>query len=267
VLDVRQLTLSIDGSRKIHDVSFSLAPGERVCLLGGSGSGKSLTARCLLGALPIGSQLSGSIRLQGHDVAGLPLSRRPPDERPAAIFQDSATSLNPLFTIEAQLRMALKRQPTHRSLPDLLRSVGFADPHTVLARYPGELSGGQRQRLCIALALLCERPLLIADEPTTALDVVTQAQVLHTLLARLQQSPHTGLLFITHDITVAAMICQRALVMENGRLVEQGEMRRLLTHPRHSYTRALVSAARQASAGAAFSRQSRMPFAPCAQAS
>ncbi|WP_050569857.1 ABC transporter ATP-binding protein [Dickeya sp. NCPPB 3274] len=267
MLDVRQLTLCIDGDLKIHDLSFSLAPGERVCLLGGSGSGKSLTARCLLGALPIGSQLSGSIRLQGHDVAGLPLSQRPPAERPAAIFQDSATSLNPLFTIEAQLRMALKHQQTHQALPDLLRAVGFSDPHAVLTRYPGELSGGQRQRLCIALALLCERPLLIADEPTTALDVVTQAQVLQTLQDRLQQSPRTSLLFITHDITVAAMVCQRALVMENGRLVEQGEMRQLLTHPRHSYTRALVSAARQASAGAVFSRQNRAPSVSWSQAS
>lgn len=267
MLDVRQLALCIDGEHKIHDLSFSLAPGERVCLLGGSGSGKSLTTRCLLGALPIGSQLSGSIRLEGHEVAGLPLSQRPLSKRPAAIFQDSATSLNPLFTIEAQLRMALKHQQTYQALPDLLRAVGFSDPQAVLTRYPGELSGGQRQRLCIALALLCERPLLIADEPTTALDVVTQALVLQTLQDRLQCSPRTSLLFITHDITVAAMICQRALVMEGGRLVEQGDMRQLLTQPRHSYTRALVSAARQAAVGTAFPCQSRTPAASWSQAS
>ncbi|GAB7196068.1 ATP-binding cassette domain-containing protein [Dickeya oryzae] len=249
MLYVRQLTLCIGGKNKIDDVSFSLAPGEHVCLLGGSGSGKSLTARCLLGVPPVGSQLSGSIRLQGKEVANIALSQRPPCERPAAIFQDSATSLNPLFSIESQFRMALRHQPAPSTLPDILHAVGFSDPCTLFRRYPGELSGGQRQRLCIALALLCERPLLIADEPTTALDVITQAQVLQTLQARLQQSPRTSLLFITHDITVAAMICQRALVMENGHLVEQGNMHQLLTSPRHAYTQALVAAARQSSVG------------------
>ncbi|TYL44592.1 ABC transporter ATP-binding protein [Dickeya sp. ws52] len=267
MLDVKQLTLCIDGKNKINDVSFSLTPGERVCLLGGSGSGKSLTARCLLGVLPVGGRLSGSIRLQGKEVANIALSQRPPCERPAAIFQDSATSLNPLFSIEAQFRMALRSQPAPRALPDLLRAVGFTDPQAVLMRYPGELSGGQRQRLCIALALLCERPLLIADEPTTALDVVTQAQVLQTLQTRLQQSPRTSLLFITHDITVAAMICQRALVMENGRLVEQGDMRQLLNAPRHTYTRALIAAARQSSVGNRHNPQAVTPTIPWSQAS
>lgn len=246
MLEVTRLQLAIQGQTKVRDVSFSVAAGERVGLLGASGSGKSLTARALLGALPTGTQVCGSIRLHGEEIAQSPIQRRPARCRPAAIFQDASTSLNPLVTVGKQLRMAMQStglspQPLHA----LLLSVGFDDPEVILSRYPGELSGGQRQRICLSLALLCQRPLLIADEPTTALDVISQAQVLNTLRAYSHDNSDSALLFITHDIAVAASLCQRLLVMMDGHIVEQGETRTLLTHPRHAYTRTLVDAARQ----------------------
>ncbi|MFP1914792.1 ATP-binding cassette domain-containing protein [Lonsdalea quercina] len=246
MLEVTRLQLAIQGQTKVRGVSFSVAAGESVGLLGASGSGKSLTARALLGALPAGTQVCGSIRLCGEEIAQSPIQRRPAQCRPAAIFQDASTALNPLVTVEKQLRMAmhspyLSPQP----LRALLLSVGFDDPDVMLSRYPGELSGGQRQRICLALALLCQRPLLIADEPTTALDVISQAQVLNTLQAYSRDNSDSALLFITHDIAVAAALCHRLLVMMDGQIVEQGDTRTLLNHPRHAYTRALVNAARQ----------------------
>ena len=247
MLEVTHLQLAIQGQTKVHDISFSLAAGERVGLLGASGSGKSLTARALLGALPATTQVSGSILFCGEEIAHRPVQRRPARCRPAALFQDASTALNPLVTVEKQLRMAMQstdlahQQPLHA----LLLSVGFDDPEMILSRYPGELSGGQRQRVCLSLALLCQRPLLIADEPTTALDVMSQAQVLSTLRAYSCSNPDSALLFITHDIAVAASLCHRLLVMKDGYLVEQGDTRTVIDHPQHEYTRALVQAARQ----------------------
>lgn len=250
MLEVTHLQLAIQGQTKVHDISFSLAAGERVGLLGASGSGKSLTARALLGALPASTQVSGSILFCGEAIAHRPVQRRPARCRPAALFQDASTALNPLVTVEKQLRMAM--QPTvldhhqaRQSLRALLLSVGFDDPEAILPRYPGELSGGQRQRVCLSLALLCQRPLLIADEPTTALDVISQAQVLSTLRAYSCSNPDSALLFITHDIAVAASLCHRLLVMKDGHLVEQGDTHTVIEHPQHDYTRAVVQAARQ----------------------
>lgn len=250
MLEVTRLQLAIQGQTKVHDISFSLAAGERVGLLGASGSGKSLTARALLGALPASTQVSGSIRFCGEEIAHSPVQRRPARSRLAAIFQDSSTALNPLVTVEKQLRMAMQTtglapHQVRRSLRALLLSVGFDDADVILSRYPGELSGGQRQRVCLSLALLCQRPLLIADEPTTALDVISQEQVLNTLRAYSCNHPNSALLFITHDIAVAASLCHRLLVMKDGHIVEQGDTRTLIDHPQHEYTQALVHAARQ----------------------
>lgn len=230
MLEVHQLSLSINRQPKIHPLSFTLAPGERACLLGASGSGKSLIARCLLDMPPPGSKLAGHIRSPG---------------RPAAIFQDSSCALHPLISVGKQLTLAQRAANDAQPPAALLAEMGFEQPAAVMKRYPGELSGGQRQRICIALALLSRSPLLIADEPTTALDVVTQRQVLQALQRGLQRNPRQGLLFITHDIAVAAMLCRRALVMADGRLVEQGELPQLLAQPRHPATQALITAARQ----------------------
>ncbi|WP_223881502.1 ATP-binding cassette domain-containing protein [Affinibrenneria salicis] len=253
LLAVEGLTLMIQGQRKINRISFTLHAGERLCLLGASGSGKSLTARCLLGVPPAHGQIGGYIRIQGHDVTRVNAPLRRGAQRLAAIFQDSSVALNPLVSVGKQLLMALRcaapdRQSLRReAVYPLLSAVGFEQPADIARRYPAEISGGQRQRVCIALALACRSPLLVADEPTTALDMVTQAKVLRALQRCTRGEAAAGLLFITHDIAVAAALCERALVMSQGEIVEQGPLRDLLRNPRHPYTRSLVAAARAAS--------------------
>ncbi|QTF10830.1 ABC transporter ATP-binding protein [Brenneria izadpanahii] len=233
------------GDRKISDLTFSLRAGEKVCLIGASGSGKSLTAKMVIGAPPAGGQISGQIRVNGENVTHLRALARPASSRVSAVFQDSATALNPLMTLGKQLALALGTS-SPSELAMLLDDMGLGDIDNLPRRFPSELSGGQRQRICIALALLSRTRLLVADEPTTALDVITQQQVLQVLQARCAQPSAPALLFITHDIAVAAQLCQRGLVMEQGCLVESGDMRRLLNAPQHPYTRALVKAARHA---------------------
>jgi peptide/nickel transport system ATP-binding protein len=245
VLVAEGLTLQLAGEKRICDLSFSIGAGERVCLLGASGSGKSLTAKAITGTSPAGAHLSGSIRVNGVEVCGKPPVSRCAKSRVAAVFQDSSTALNPLMTIGKQLRLALPAACT-QELDAILSAVGLGDLTQLSARYPAELSGGQRQRLCLALAMQTSSALLVADEPTTALDVLTQHQVLQAMRASFSASPSRALLFITHDLAVAAQLCDRALVMENGVLVESASVAQLLSHPQHPYTRQLVQAARKA---------------------
>ncbi|MBJ7220318.1 MULTISPECIES: ATP-binding cassette domain-containing protein [unclassified Brenneria] len=245
ILQIDRLDLSLGGDSKVSDVSFSLYPGERVCLIGASGSGKSLTARAAIGTPPAGCRINGRIRVNGEDVTHLKALARPASARVSAIFQDSAGALNPLMRLGKQLSLALGAS-SQAELAALLDDMGLGDIPHLQQRFPAELSGGQRQRICIALALLGKTRLLVADEPTTALDVITQQQVLQVLQARCARPDAPALLFITHDIAVAAQICQRGLVMEAGRLVESGDMRQLLNAPRHPYTRSLIAAARRA---------------------
>ncbi|POE06859.1 dipeptide/oligopeptide/nickel ABC transporter ATP-binding protein [Pectobacterium odoriferum] len=233
------------GETKVSDISFTLFAGERVCLLGASGSGKSLTAKAVIGTPPSGCQISGSIRVNGEAVSQLKALARPQASRVSAVFQDSATALNPLMPLGKQLSLALKT-PSSVELSALLAAMKLDDIPNLLQRYPAELSGGQRQRICITLALLGKTRLLVADEPTTALDVITQKQVLQVLQERSAQPDAPALLFITHDIAVAAQLCQRGLVMENGRVIESGSMQQLLNAPQQPYTRSLVAAARRA---------------------
>lgn len=246
VLEVDNLSLSIGNDNKIIGLTFSLRAGEKVCLLGASGSGKSLTAKMVIGTPPANGRVSGQIRVNGENVTRLNALSRPVCARVSAVFQDSATALNPLMTLGKQLSLALGAS-SQAELSMLLDDMGLGDIANLPQRYPSELSGGQRQRICIALALLGRTRLLVADEPTTALDVITQQQVLQVLQDRCAQPSAPALLFITHDIAVAAQLCQRGLVMEQGRLVEAGSMQQLLHAPQHPYTRRLVRAARHAS--------------------
>jgi peptide/nickel transport system ATP-binding protein len=255
-LAVKSLSVTTGADRLVHDLSFQVVPGERVALLGASGSGKSLTAAAVLGSLTPALTVTGDISLFGSPQESALAGGR--GGSVAAIYQDSLSALNPLVTVGGQLIAALRAearrssaaaaaQDARRTVSDLLTSVGIDDPQRTLRGYPAELSGGQRQRVCIALALLCRAQLLIADEPTTALDVVNQARVVEVLRDYARASS-AAILFITHDLAVAASLCDRALVLEGGRLVESATMADLINRPQHPYSRALVAAATPARA-------------------
>lgn len=267
-LEVSDLRISLHGRVLVQDASFTVPTGHRVCLLGESGSGKSLTAGAVLGRLPARAVATGSIRVNGVEVLNRPTPDRPDRARAAMVFQDSAVALNPLVRLRSQLVEPLRR---HRGLSvaaateaalSLVESVGLPDPATLLDRFSGELSGGQRQRICIALALACNTRLMVADEPTSALDLVTQQRVLG-VLRRYTAEPNTpALLFITHDFGAAAELCRTALVMQAGRIVERGPIVELLAAPENSYTQRLVRAARAATLSSAPHGVSRPPTAP-----
>ncbi|WEX85790.1 ABC transporter ATP-binding protein [Sinorhizobium garamanticum] len=240
----------IGTQRVVDGLSFNVFPGERVCLLGASGSGKSLTAGAILGLLPASACAQGSIRVQGREVIDLPAARRPIDVRVGMVFQDSFSALNPLVSIGSQLQEPFRRlhdlspRAALQAAIELLDAMALPDPGQIVRRSPAELSGGQRQRVCIALALACKTPLLVADEPTTALDVVTQAQVLRVLKESTGRTGTPALLFITHDLCAASELCERAIVIERGTLVESNRVDALIADPQHSFTRELVAAAR-----------------------
>lgn len=245
VLSVERLSLEAGDNKLVSDISFNLFDAERVCLIGASGSGKSLTAKAITGTLPAGIKVKGNISVTGCKVGGLHASRRPRHSRVSMIFQDSSTALNPLSSVGKQLALVLKTNDSS-IIHNLLNKLKLDDIPDLLKRYPSELSGGQRQRICIALALMGGNRLLVADEPTTALDVISQQKVLQVLAHRSTQPDAPALLFITHDIAVAAHLCQRAIVMEKGQIVESGSMQQLLNAPCHAYTKKLVRAAHHA---------------------
>ncbi len=251
LLEVSNLsTLIQSGTRKVRaldDVSFHIERGETFALLGESGCGKSMTALSVLRLLPTGGHVvSGSVRLDGQDLVSLPevTMRSVRGARIAMIFQEPMTSLNPVLTVSQQISEVLV---THQQLANaelkqrqlsLLESVGIPDPARVLASYPHQLSGGMKQRIMIAIALACEPDLLIADEPTTALDVTIQAQVLR-LLRNLQTKTGMGMLFITHDLGVVAEVAQRVAVMYAGEIVELATRDEFFQRPRHPYSQKL----------------------------
>lgn len=248
-LEVTGLTIRMPAATPVAGVDLRIPAGGRLALLGASGSGKSLTASAVAGCLPGAATARGSVRVAGVEVRHRPAARRPAAARVGLVVQDSATALNPMVTVGRQLRQPLSRRGRSRTaataeLSGLLREVGLDDPGRILAAHPGALSGGQRQRVCLALAVACEVPLLVADEPTTALDLVTQAAVLDLLRRRTGAGSGPALLFITHDIAVAAALCEEIAVMSAGVVVEQGPAARILAAPGHPATRQLVGSAR-----------------------
>ncbi|TFD54483.1 ABC transporter ATP-binding protein [Cryobacterium frigoriphilum] len=247
-LALRNLTVSVRGKFLVHGIDLTVDPGERVALLGASGSGKSLTAAAVLGSLGPEFRASGSLTLFGVPVDVGSTAARRTAMGIAAVYQDSRSALNPLVTIAAQLTLAVRRhhelgaRAARACVAELLASVGIDDPPRTMAGYAAQLSGGQLQRVCIALALACRARLLIADEPTTALDVVNQARVLD-VLRDYGDAERAAILFITHDLAVAASLCDRAVVLQHGRVVEQAAMHDLIERPGHEYARALVASA------------------------
>ena len=255
LLEVRDLSVDFgSGDKAVHavrDVSFDIRRGETLAVVGESGSGKSVTALSVLQLLPypMARHPTGSIRFQGRELVGAPprdlLAVR--GNRISMIFQEPMTSLNPLHTIERQvnevliLHKGLTRAAARRRTLELLEQVGIPEAATRLDAYPHQLSGGQRQRVMIAMALANEPDLLIADEPTTALDVTIQAQILK-LLKTLQARYGMALLFITHDLGIVRKMADRVCVMTQGRVVEQGPVAEVFDRPQHAYTRHLLSA-------------------------
>ncbi|PVA05752.1 ABC transporter ATP-binding protein [Thalassorhabdomicrobium marinisediminis] len=246
LLSISDLSLSIGPVDILHDVTLTVAPGEIVAITGESGSGKSMTALAVMGLLPRGAQASGRVDLDGTDILTTPEPDlcRMRGNTMGMVFQEPMTALNPVQTIGAQvaetieIHEATTKRDARARAADMLVKVGLKVPPT---RYPHELSGGQRQRVVIAMAIARQPRLLIADEPTTALDVTTQARILD-LLRDLVREFDMGLLLITHDLAVVADIADRIVVMQNGRVVEAGPTGQLLRDMQHPYTRALFAA-------------------------
>jgi len=250
VLDIRNLTVTFPGRPVVLDVSIRVEPGEIVAVIGESGSGKTLTALSVLGLLPRQARVTqGSITLNGRPMLEMPANRRRDllGDRLAFIPQDAMRALNPVLTVGDQVGepSVLHRSSTwaaaRRTAVELLRVVHLAEPEKRAADYPHQFSGGMQQRAMIAMGLALEPELLIADEPTTALDVTVQAQVI-SLLRDIREGHGTSILFITHDLGLVADFCDRVYVMYAGRIVEEGPVKDIFENPRHPYTAALLAA-------------------------
>ncbi|WP_419993632.1 dipeptide/oligopeptide/nickel ABC transporter permease/ATP-binding protein [Streptomyces boninensis] len=243
VLAVKDLRIGFDerhdGVDIVDGISFDVRPGEVLGLVGESGCGKSLTALTVMGLQPDGARIGGSVHFDGKELVGMPMSRRRPllGHDMAMIYQDALSSLNPAMTIRAQLKQLIRRGGT-RSAEELLQLVGL-DPVRTLKSYPHELSGGQRQRVLIAMALSRDPKLIVADEPTTALDVTVQAQVIELLL-RLREELDFALILVSHDLALVADVTDRVVVMYGGQIVETGVTADLVEAPNHHYTRGLL---------------------------
>ena len=242
-----------DGSATtlVHDVSFDIAPGERYGLVGESGSGKSMTLRAIAGLLPRGVKvLGGRIEFAGSDLLTMPPGQRRLLMGPkiSMIFQEPMTALNPTMRVGRQVsegprrHFGLSRSAADKLAVEMLALTGIPDPRRRAQAYPHELSGGLRQRIMIAMALSCKPSVVLCDEPTTALDVTVQDQVLR-LLAQLCEEMGSSLVFVTHDLAVVSQTCSRMSVMYAGRLMEQGGVRHVYEAPRHPYTEALFASA------------------------
>jgi peptide/nickel transport system ATP-binding protein len=254
VLSVRDLSVALPGKHDrayaVKDMNFDLMAGEILCIIGESGSGKSVTANTIMGLLPdVMTIESGSIDFKGRALLEMPEHelRKLRGRAVSIIFQDPLSALNPLMTVGDQIREVLDahsvgtKDSRAQKVVEMLTEVGLPDPVLIQYQYPFRLSGGQRQRVMIAMALSLDPDILIADEPTTALDVTTQAQILD-LIARIQKRKGMSVMFITHDFGVVAEIADRVIVMEKGDLVEQGIAKDVLSQPQHLYTKKLLAA-------------------------
>ena len=250
VLEVDALTVTAGGVTLVEDVSFALGRGERVGLIGESGSGKSLTATALMGLLPDDLRAGGSVRLAtvDHDLidADEHLRSTIRGGQMTMVFQEPMTALNPLMRVGAQVAEVFRihgtepdRRAASAAAARLLARVDLPDPERMARRYPHQLSGGQRQRVMLAMALANGPDVLICDEPTTALDVTVQARMLQLIVEGVADRG-AALLFITHDLAVVATVCERVLVMYGGRIVEAGPVADVFTRPGHPYTRGLL---------------------------
>ena len=254
MLEVRDLRTSFftpaGEVKAVNGISFNLESGKVLGIVGESGSGKSVTAYSILQILTHpGRIVGGSIKFKGEELVGCAPEtiRKIRGNKISIIFQDPMTSLNPVYTIGNQLEEAIilhtgrnKEQAKARAA-EMLALVGINEPEKRLTQYPYELSGGMRQRVMIAMALACEPDILIADEPTTALDVTIQAQILE-LLKRLNREREMSILFISHNLNVVRKLCTRVAVMQKGLIVEEGETEAVFHHPQHPYTQRLIAA-------------------------
>jgi len=254
-LEVSDLRVQITGRqgvvRPIDGVSLEIAPGEAVGLVGESGSGKSLTLKSILGLLPPEAKVtSGKILFNGTDLTRLSRSRlnKVRGRRIAMIFQEPMSALNPVMRVGNQIaegprvHLGMSRAQSVRRAMDLMRRVGIPDPEHRFRAFPHEFSGGMRQRVMIAMALSCDPELILCDEPTTALDVTIQDQILR-LLAQLCHESGTSLMFVTHDLPVVAQVCHKVAVMYAGRIVERGTVPEVFSRPLHPYTLGLLRSA------------------------
>jgi len=253
LLEVSDVTVSFGRRRTVavDSISFALGAGQRLGIIGESGSGKTVTALALMGLLPETAQLSGSIMLAGKQLAGLDDAghARLRGDLMSMVFQEPMTALDPTMRVGRQVAEVLLLHTSDRGgsardrVLDMLQRVGLDDAARVADSFPHQLSGGQRQRCLLAMALINSPDLIICDEPTTALDVTVQARVLR-LLDEVLTAERAACLFITHDLAVVSQVCSDVLVMLDGRIVEAGPVQRLFTAPEHPYTRGLVATAR-----------------------
>jgi len=251
LLAVCDLRIAFAGKEAVRGVSFQVGRGETLGLVGESGSGKSATSLAMMRLLPNTAKVTGSIELAGSEMLTLPEAevRRRRGQDVAMIFQEPMTALNPVMKVGRQIGEALlahapkmRRHEVRELVLQAMHEVGLPDPERRCDDYPHQFSGGQRQRVVIAMALINKPRLLIADEPTTALDVTVQAQIL-ALLKKLRVEYDLSMLFISHDLAVVAQVADRVAVMRHGEIVEQGSVAQIFGDPRHEYTRKLLASA------------------------
>ena len=232
----------------VNSIDFHINPGEVLGVVGESGCGKSVTSLSIMGLVPSpAGKIEGEILFKGENIANASEARmrKIRGEEIAMIFQEPMTSLNPVFTIGEQLVETLrihrkwKKKEARKRAVEMLKLVGLGRAEELIDEYPHQFSGGMRQRVMIAMAMICEPKLLIADEPTTALDVTIQAQILE-LMKKLNQETDTAIMMITHDLGVVAQMCERVVVMYAGRIVEEGKVQTIFQHPKHPYTIGLL---------------------------